>query len=93
MGFKNYEDIIIKSGVISSVCGVAILVLFITVLLVYPISKVCEDEVKDCNFVSHAPQPIKRIVQPTTLVISLGGIAAGIFLLRIGIWNRSRKIA
>jgi hypothetical protein len=93
MGLKYSEDILIKCGVIFSLVGIAIMVCLITVLLVFPVLELCEDNTKDCEFASQAPEPIKGIVQPITLVISLGGIAAGIFLLRLGMWTRSRKTA
>jgi hypothetical protein len=86
------SDVLIKCGALSSLTGVAILMALITVLLVYPVSKNCENNFSDCEFISQSPEPLRGIVQPLTLVTSLAGIAAGILLLRLGMWRRSAKI-
>lgn len=88
----RFEDVLIKCGAISSLIGVAILVTLIIVLLAYPVSKNCEDSTNKCEFISDSPEPLRGIVQPITLITSLAGIAAGILLLRLGMWRRTRKI-
>ena len=88
----RFEDVLIKGGAISSLIGVAILVTLIIVLLAFPVSKYCEDSTDKCEFISDAPEPLRGIVQPITLIVSLAGIAAGILLLRLGMWRKTRKI-
>jgi hypothetical protein len=83
---------VIKCGAISSLIGVAILATLIIVLLAYPVSKYCKGNTDNCEFISQAPEPLRGIVQPITLITSLAGIAAGILLLRLGMWRRTRKI-
>ena len=88
----RFEDVLIKGGAISSLIGVAILVTLIIVLLAFPVSKYCEDSTDKCEFISDSPEPLRGIVQPITLIVSLAGIAAGILLLRLGMWRNTRKI-
>jgi hypothetical protein len=88
----RFEEVLIKCGAISSLIGVAILTTLIIVLLVYPVSKYCKDNTDNCEFISQSPEPLRGIVQPITLIASLAGIAAGILLLRLGMWRRTRKI-
>jgi|RhiMetdeSRZDD1v2_1073273.scaffolds.fasta_scaffold3646148_1 hypothetical protein len=88
----RFEDVLIRCGAISSLIGVAILVTLAIVLLVYPVSKYCENNTNNCEFISDSPDPIKGIVQPITLITSLAGIAAGIVLLRLGMWRKTKKI-
>lgn len=89
---NHFEDVLIKCGAISSLIGVAILVTLIVVLLAYPVSKYCENNADNCDFVSLSPEPLRGIVQPITLITSLAVIAAGILLLRLGMWRKTRKI-
>ena len=88
----RFEDVLIKCGAITSLVGVGILMILIVVLLVYPVSKYCENNTENCEFISHSPEPLRGIVQPSTLVTSLAGIAAGVLLLRLGMWSRTRTI-
>ncbi|MGA7370542.1 MAG: hypothetical protein WBX01_15545 [Nitrososphaeraceae archaeon] len=88
----RFEDVLIKCGAISSLIGVAILLTLIIVLLAYPVSKYCENNADNCEFISESPEPLRVIVQPSALIISLAGIAAGILLLRLGMWRRTRKM-
>ncbi len=87
----RFDDVLIKCGAISSLIGVAVLVTLIIVLLAFPVSKYCENETDKCEFISDSPEPLRGIVQPITLITSLSGIAAGILLLRLGMWRRTRK--
>jgi hypothetical protein len=89
----RFEDVLIKSGAISSLIGVTILVTLIIVLLAYPVTKYCENSTNKCEFISESPQPLRGIVQPITLIVALAGIAAGILLLRLGMWRKSRIIS
>jgi hypothetical protein len=82
----------VRFGAVCSVIGTAILVTLIIVLLAYPVSKYCENNVENCEFISDSPEPLRGIVQPVTLVTSLIVIAVGILLLRIGMWSRARNI-
>jgi hypothetical protein len=89
----RFEDILIKSGAISSLIGVTILVALIIVLLAFPVTKYCENSTNKCEFISKSPQPFRGIVQPVTLIVALAGIAAGILLLRLGMWRKTRIIS
>jgi hypothetical protein len=86
------ERVLIKCGAISSVVGVAILTTLIIILLAYPVVEYCNISEDNCEFISQSPEPLRAIVQPFTLIISLAGIAAGILMLRLGVWHRNRKI-
>ena len=88
----RFEDILIKCGAVSSLIGVAILVTLSIVLLVYPVSKYCENNTNNCELISDSPDPLRGIVQPITLITSLAGIAAGILLLRLGVWRKTKRI-
>jgi hypothetical protein len=92
MTHRYFEDVLIKCGAISSLIGVAILVTLIIILLAYPVSKYCENNNDECEFISDSPEPFRGIVQPITLIMALAGIAAGILLLRLGMWRRTRRI-
>ena len=81
---KNPEYII-KSGAIISTIGVIMLILFGSILLIFPVSKICE---KNCVFISTAPQYLKQLINPLFLFFSLILISLGIFLIRIVRWNR-----
>ena len=83
---------LIKCGAISSLIGVAILVTLIIVLLAFRSQNTVKGNTDNCEFISEAPEPLRGIVQPITLITSLAGIAAGILLLRLGMWRRTRKI-
>jgi hypothetical protein len=87
----RFDDVLIRCGAISSLIGVVILVTLIIVLLAFPVLKNCENQTDRCEFISDSPEPLRGIVQPITLVTSLLGVAAGIFLLRLGMWRRTRK--
>lgn len=85
MDFQSKKlEYIIKSGAIVSTLGVGMLILFGSVLLIFPVVKLCE---KSCVFVSTAPQYLGQIIKPLFLVISLTLISLGVFLIRIGKWK------
>ena len=52
----NYE-FIIKAGAVIASIGTILLVIFATVLLVFPITKSCDNDVK-CTYISNALYPL-----------------------------------
>jgi hypothetical protein len=80
-----------KSGALVSSAGVALMVTFVVVLLVFPVIKNCDQDGK-CSYRSTAPGQLQSIVQPSFLAISLLTISAGVLVLRLSRW-RERKQA
>lgn len=72
---------IIKLGALISTAGVAMLILFGLILLLFPVTKICEE---NCNYLSSAPDYIRQMINPLFLFISLILISSGVFLIRIG---------
>jgi hypothetical protein len=88
----SLEDLA-KSGAIVSSAGVALMITFVIVLLVFPVNKNCaDDDVGKCSYQSTAPMQLQSVVQPSFLAISLLTISAGVLLLRFSRW-RERKNA
>jgi hypothetical protein len=85
----NYE-LVIKVGAIIASLGTIFLVIFATVLLVFPITKLCENGPK-CIYISNAPYPLNLLIAPIVLVIILVIIACGIAIIRLGKWFFSKK--
>jgi hypothetical protein len=85
----NYE-LVIKVGAIIASIGTIFLVIFATVLLVFPITKLCENGPK-CIYISNAPYPLNLLIAPIVLVIILVVIASGIAIIRSGKWFFSKK--
>ena len=81
------HDYILKTGVVISTIGVIMLILFGSILLIFPVIKVCE---KNCIFVSTAPQILKQLINPLFLFSSLVLISIGIFLIRIIMWWKTK---
>ena len=79
-----------KSGAIVSSAGVGLFVAFVAVLLAFPVIKECENE-SDCTFSSTAPEPLRSMVQPGFLAISLMVIGAGVFMVRFSRWRGYKK--
>jgi hypothetical protein len=79
-----------KIGAIVSSAGVALMVIFVGVLLAFPVIKDCDQNGK-CSYHSTAPAELQLIVQPGFLAISLMAISAGILLLRFSRWMEGRK--
>ena len=77
---KNHHDYVIKSGAIISTIGIIMLILFGSILLIFPVIKTCE---RNCIFVSTAPQYLKQLINPIFLFVSLILISLGVFLIRI----------
>jgi hypothetical protein len=82
---------IAKAGAIVSSAGVALLVAFVVVLLVFPVTKECQGG--KCTFTSTAPGSLQPIVSPAFLAVSLLTIAAGIFMVRYSSWRESKASA
>ena len=77
-----------KAGAIVSAAGVALLVTFVLILLVFPVAKECDGG--KCNYVSAAPASLQPIVTPAFLAVSLLTIAAGILVIRYSRWRESK---
>lgn len=80
-----------KAGALVSAAGVALLVTFVAVLLVFPVTKGCDSG--KCNYVSAAPDSLQPIVTPAFLAVSLLTIAAGILVIRYSRWRESKASA
>ncbi|HEX5186895.1 MAG TPA: hypothetical protein VFV86_08400 [Nitrososphaeraceae archaeon] len=85
----NYE-FIIKAGAVIASIGTILLVIFATVLLVFPITKSCNNDVK-CTYISNALYPLNLMISPIVLVIILVVIAGGIAMIRLGKWSINRE--
>jgi hypothetical protein len=83
-------DILAKSGAIVSSIGVALMVIFVVILLLFPVIKNCGGDEK-CSYHSTAPGQLQSIVQPGFLAVSLITIAAGVLILRFSRWLESKK--
>lgn len=82
--------ILAKSGAIVSLAGVALMVIFVTTLLAFPVIKNCVTE-DECSYRSTAPGVLQSVVQPSFLAISLISISAGILMIRLSSWLESKK--
>jgi hypothetical protein len=80
----------IKAGAIIASIGTIFLVIFATVLLVFHITKLCDNEPK-CIYISNAPYPLNLLIAPIVLVIILVVIACGIAIIRLGKWFFNKK--
>ncbi len=87
----KYIDKIIKAGAVSALIGTFILILLVLVIVIFPIQKNCDSDNEDCEYISTAPNILKTVVAPQTLVISLLTIAAGILIFRFGTWFKLKK--
>jgi hypothetical protein len=85
----NYE-LMIKAGAIIASIVTIFLVIFATVLLVFHITKLCDNEPK-CIYISNAPYPLNLLIAPIVLVIILVVIACGIAIIRLGKWFFNKK--
>jgi len=83
-------DLLIKLGAIVSSAGVVLLVTFVAILLVFPVTKECEAGEK-CSYTSTAPIQLSAIVQPEFLAISLLIIVAGVLMVRLSRWKSDKK--
>lgn len=71
----------IKLGALISTAGVSMLILFGLILLLFPVTKICEE---NCNYLSSAPDYLRQMINPLFLFISLILISSGVFFIRIG---------
>jgi len=71
----------IKIGALISTAGVIMLILFGLILLLFPVTKICEE---NCNYLSSAPEYLRQLINPLFLFISLILISSGVFFIRIG---------
>jgi len=71
----------IKLGALISTAGVIMLILFGLILLLFPVTKICEEK---CNYLSSAPEYLRQLINPLFLFISLILISLGVFFIRIG---------
>ena len=85
----NYEFIVKVGAVIASIETI-LLVIFATVLLVFPITKSCDNGSK-CIYISNALYPLNLMIAPIVLVIILLIIAGGIAMIRLGKWSLNRE--
>lgn len=82
--------ILAKSGAIVSSIGVTLMVIFVVILLAFPVIKNCSTGEK-CSYHSMAPGVLQSIVQPGFLAISLITISAGVLILRFSRWLEAKK--
>ena len=75
-----YRDII-RAGAIFSSFGTALLILFLIILLSFPVEKDCS-KYQRCEFYSKAPEPLNYLVSPNFVVTTLFVISAGILVMR-----------
>jgi hypothetical protein len=85
----NYEFVIKVGAVIASI-GTILLVIFASVLLIFPITKSCDDGSK-CIYISNAPYPLNLMIAPIVLVMILLIISGGIAMIRLGKWILNRE--
>jgi hypothetical protein len=81
-------ELLAKSGAIVSATGVALLVTFVLVLLVFPVAKTCDGG--KCEYSSAAPGQLQPVFSPAFLALSLIVIAAGILMIRYSRWRESK---
>ena len=84
------SELVIKAGAVIASFGTIFLVIFAIVLLVFSITKLCDNEPK-CIYISNAPYPLNLLITPIVLVIILVVIACGIAIIRLGKWFFSKK--
>lgn len=71
----------IKLGAVVSTVGVIMLILFGSILLLFPVTKNCEIT---CTYILDAPNFLRQVISPLFLFISLILISSGVLLIRIG---------
>lgn len=84
-------DNIIKCGALFSLVGTVIMIILVSVILIFPVQKICDSNDSNCQFVSTAPGILRSIVSPLTLVTALLTIATGLLIFRFGTRYRLRK--
>jgi len=76
--------VVVKIGGILAVIGTCIFVVFALLLVIYPVEKNCIQLRSTCHYISKAPEYLRILIAPYTLVFSLLAIAAGVGLFRFG---------
>lgn len=84
-------DNIIKCGAVFSLIGTVIMIILVSVILIFPVQKNCDNNDSDCQFISTAPGILSSIVSPLTLVTALLTIATGLLIFRFGTRYKLRK--
>ena len=84
------SELVIKAGAVIASIGTIFLVIFAIVLLVFSITKLCDNGLK-CIYVSNSPYPLNLLIAPIVLVIILVFIACGIAMIRLGKWFFNKK--
>jgi hypothetical protein len=79
-----------KLGAIVSSAGVALMVVFVVVLISFPVIKNCNESEK-CSYRSTAPGALQSVVRPSFLATSLITISVGIMILRFSRWLESKR--
>jgi hypothetical protein len=82
-------EILAKLGALVSSAGVALMVTFVVILLVFPVVRNCDQDGR-CSYLSTAPGELHSIVQPSFLAISLLTISAGVLVLRFSRWREKK---
>ncbi|MDQ4101939.1 MAG: hypothetical protein M3115_07130 [Thermoproteota archaeon] len=83
-------EILARSGAIISSIGVGLLVIFVIILLAFPVIKNCGENGR-CTYHSTAPGTLQSVIQPGFLAISLLTISAGVLVLRLGRWLEAKR--
>ena len=87
--FQLRLKVLAKSGAIVSSAGIGLLIVFVVMLLAFPVIKECEGNEK-CSYTSTAPEQLKAVIQPSFLAVSLMIIAAGVFMVRLSRWKAQK---
>ncbi len=82
-------SILAKSGAIISSVGTGLLVVFVVVLVMFPVSRDC---VSKCSYTSLAPDPLGQLIKPSVLALALVIIATGIVMIRFSRWHEHKKM-
>jgi hypothetical protein len=76
---------LVKAGAVFSSFGTALLILFILILLSFPVAKDCAKH-EGCKFYSTAPEPLNYLITPLLVVAALFVISAGVLVMRFARW-------
>jgi hypothetical protein len=79
----------VRAGALFSSFGTFLLVLFIVIILFFPVEKDCS-KYESCKFYSTAPEPFNYLISPAFIVIALSVISAGVLVMRVAKWYSYR---
>jgi hypothetical protein len=86
-------QLLIKLGAVIGSFGTISLIIFAVILLIFPVSKDCtNNSIYKCNYISKAPYPLNRLINPIILLTILTIISIGIVVIRSGKWYSDRKL-